>query len=161
MPAWPPWSPSFGSRRGGDEPRLPCALGGGCRGNRGSRADAREGAEPSGRTCRPMLIRGPRGWGPACPEGCSPRRDPGDVRSKLTRTLVAVVKWVLASPARERISVWTPSGLKDCLILHEKKKNSVSQLHGSRRDIRSVGTWGSHRGGASEQLVGLPWRLSW
>ena len=122
MPAWPPWSPSFGSRRGGDEPRLPCALGGGCRGNRGSRADAREGAEPSGRTCRPMLIRGPRGWGPACPEGCSPRRDPGDVRSKLTRTLVAVVKWVLASPARERISVWTPSGLKDCLILHEKKK---------------------------------------
>ena len=25
MPAWPPWSPRFGSRRGGDEPRLPCA----------------------------------------------------------------------------------------------------------------------------------------
>ena len=107
------------SAAGGAEtsPGSPARLRGGCQGNQGSCADTREGAEPSERTWRPMLIRGPRGWGARLPGRMLSARDPGDIRSKPTSTLVAVVKRVLASPARERISVWTPSSLKDCLIL--------------------------------------------
>ena len=153
------------SAAGGAEtsPGSPARLRGGCQGNQGSCADTREGAEPSERTWRPMLIRGPRGWGARLPGRMLSARDPGDIRSKLTSTLVAVVKRVLASPARERISVWTPSSLKDCLILRGRGggHTSVSQLHGSRWGNRSVGTWGCHRVGASKHLVGLPRWLSW